>query len=138
VSYDEVVRFKQSALQDEVSSQSTLSPHSGAFMQWVADNINHDSCTTDGHGSFHGMGVIAISTKTAAGRKTVISTATKRSKRLAQRLVKKVTAYLGLEILTYVPERNGMSNISFGQYLDLLSKDSLRVSLNIDLLRSKH
>ena len=68
VSYDEVVRFKQSVLQDEVSSQSSLSSYPGAFTQWVADNVDHNSCTIDGRGSFHGMGIIAVSTKTGITR----------------------------------------------------------------------
>jgi len=97
VSYDEVVRFKQSVLQDEVSSQSSLSSYPGAFTQWVADNVDHNSCTIDGRGSFHGMGIIAVSTKTGAGRETVRSTAIKR---LARRPVKEVTAHLGVEIVT--------------------------------------
>ncbi|WAR07373.1 LOW QUALITY PROTEIN: hypothetical protein MAR_017331, partial [Mya arenaria] len=31
----------------------------GKFLQFVADNVDHNACTLDGHGTFHGMGIIA-------------------------------------------------------------------------------
>ena len=34
----------------------------GAFTQWVADNVDHNLATLDGQESFHGMGIIAVST----------------------------------------------------------------------------
>ena len=59
VTYDEVLRYKQSVLQ----SKSCLTNISkGMFTQWVADNVDHNMATFDGKGSFHGMGIIAIST----------------------------------------------------------------------------
>ena len=133
VLYDEVVRFKQSVLQDEVFSQSSLSPYPSSFTQWVGDNVDHNTGTIDGRGSFHGMGVIAISTKTTADREAVRSTAVKR---LARRPAKEVTADKGIPILTYVPERNGLASTYFAHQKDLLSKDSRPVSTNLDLLWS--
>jgi len=35
---------------------------SGAFTQWVADNVDHNVASLDGTGSLHGMGIIAVST----------------------------------------------------------------------------
>ena len=34
----------------------------GSFIQYVADNVDHNVCTIDGHGTFHGMGMIAAIT----------------------------------------------------------------------------
>jgi len=34
----------------------------GKFLQFVADNVDHNTRTLDGHGSFHGMGIIACTT----------------------------------------------------------------------------
>ncbi|WAR14553.1 LOW QUALITY PROTEIN: hypothetical protein MAR_004658 [Mya arenaria] len=31
----------------------------GKFLQFVADNVDHNACTLDGHGTFHRMGIIA-------------------------------------------------------------------------------
>jgi hypothetical protein len=32
------------------------------FLQFIADNVNHNIRTLDGHNTFHGMGIIATST----------------------------------------------------------------------------
>ena len=36
--------------------------HNQPFLQFVADNVDHNTGTIDGHGTFHGMGIIASST----------------------------------------------------------------------------
>lgn len=62
VSYDEVVKYKQSVIQSE-TLETLLSEYTpGTFTQWVADNVDHNVITLDGQGTFHGMGIIAIST----------------------------------------------------------------------------
>ncbi len=33
-----------------------------SFVQYVADNADHNLCTLDGKGTFHGMGIIATIT----------------------------------------------------------------------------
>ena len=30
------------------------------FVQWVADNVDHNICTLSGKGTFHGMGMISV------------------------------------------------------------------------------
>ncbi|WAR07353.1 LOW QUALITY PROTEIN: hypothetical protein MAR_017311, partial [Mya arenaria] len=32
---------------------------SASYTKFVADNVDHNACTLDGHGTFHGMGIIA-------------------------------------------------------------------------------
>lgn len=59
VTYNEVIRFKQSILFDK-KEDSDISPASD-FTQWVSDNVDHNIATLDGKGTFHGMGIISCS-----------------------------------------------------------------------------
>ena len=59
VSYDEVVRFKQSVMQAHTGFSAEPRNLSGAFTQFIADNVDHNVCTLDGKGTFHGMGMIS-------------------------------------------------------------------------------
>ena len=55
-SYQEVQRFGQNAAVD----QGTQIPnHTSEFVQYVADNVDHNIRTLDGNDTFHGMGIIA-------------------------------------------------------------------------------
>lgn len=47
-----------------VASQRTDIPgySDGRFIQYVADNVDHNIRTIDGHNTFHGMGIIAAVT----------------------------------------------------------------------------
>ena len=62
ISYDDVTRYKQSVVEMETPNDvlSNLAP--GSFIHWVGDNIDHNINTIDGKETFHGMGVIAVST----------------------------------------------------------------------------
>ena len=61
ISYDEVVKYKQSVIQSETLENLLSEYIPGTFTQWVADNVDHNVVSLDGQGSFHGMGIIAIS-----------------------------------------------------------------------------
>ena len=58
ISYDEVKRYKQSALMDEDHKLDHLND---VFTQFVVDNVDHNTDTLDGKGTFNGMGIIAFS-----------------------------------------------------------------------------
>ena len=62
ISYDEVTRYKHSVIQSENGDNLLAEYLPGAFTQWVADNVDHNLATLDGQESFHGMGIIAVST----------------------------------------------------------------------------
>ena len=62
ITYDEVARYKQSVIQGENSDNLLAEYLPGAFTQWVADNMDHNLATLDRQGTFHGMGIIAVST----------------------------------------------------------------------------
>ncbi len=59
-SYYTVQNYEKSA----AVSQGTDIPgyEAGSFIQYVADNVDHNIRTLDGHGTFHGMGIIAAIT----------------------------------------------------------------------------
>ena len=59
VSYSETTRFKHSVLKMEPIIETVGTNEPGLFTQFVADNFDHNIRTLDGHGSFHGMGIIS-------------------------------------------------------------------------------
>ena len=61
ISYDEVVKYKQSVIQSEALENLLSEYIPGTFTQWVADNVDHNVVSLDGQGSFHSMGIIAVS-----------------------------------------------------------------------------
>ena len=62
ISYDEVNRYKQSAIESESLDNLLAEYLPDAFTQWVADNVDHNVASLDGIGSLQGMGIIAVST----------------------------------------------------------------------------
>lgn len=61
ISYDEVVKYKQSVIQSETLENILSEYIPGTFTQWVADNVDHNLVSLDGQRSFHDAGIIAIS-----------------------------------------------------------------------------
>ena len=62
ITYDEVVRYKQSVIQSETLESLLTEYPPDTFTQWAADNVDHNVATLDGQGTFHGMEILAIST----------------------------------------------------------------------------
>ena len=58
ISANEVALFKESAIE---SMHSTGTDEGREFIHWVADNVDHNIATLTGKRTFHGMGIIAIS-----------------------------------------------------------------------------
>ena len=58
-SYHEVHHFEQNAA---VSYGADIPNFSSQFVQYVADNVDHNTRTLDGNDTFHGMGMIAVIT----------------------------------------------------------------------------
>ena len=59
-SYNEVLNYQQSASVSQGLDLSEFFP--GQWMQYIADNVDHDIRTIDGRNTFHGMGIIAAVT----------------------------------------------------------------------------
>lgn len=60
ITHDEVGRYKQSIVQCNHLDLPNSYAHS--FTQWSGDNVDHNLKTLDGTGTFHGMGIISMST----------------------------------------------------------------------------
>ena len=58
-SYTEVQRYEKNAA---VTPASAASPDSCQFVQYVADNVDHNVQTLDGSGTVHAMGMISVTT----------------------------------------------------------------------------
>lgn len=61
VSYDEVIRNKQSVVVSRTPGHAPNVSYPPAFTQWVADNVDHNVWTLDSYGSFNGKGIISAS-----------------------------------------------------------------------------
>ncbi|XP_037043653.1 uncharacterized protein LOC119079700 [Bradysia coprophila] len=71
-SYSEVLRFRYCA----ASTVEEIHPNPNQMVKFVADNIDHDTRTIDGKGTFHGMGIIAAFTPGQSSKVVVRSKAT--------------------------------------------------------------
>ena len=117
ISYDEVIRYKQSVIQSETLETLLSEYEPGTFTQWVADNVDHNIITLDGQGTFHGMGIIAVSTPhdklPLKARSRVIS-------RQSRILVTELTKDKGLPLLKYIPSvTKALASVSYDPILQL-------------------
>lgn len=105
-SYTEVQRYASCAAATQGTSIQGVFPES--FIQFVADNVDHNVRTLDGYNTFHGIGIIA--------GVTPISRIPVTSDDLIQ---------LGkIEIHHYRQPTNRMSNLSFASLKDMQKMDS--------------
>ncbi len=104
----------------------------GTFTQWVADNVDHNIATVDGRGTFHGMGIIAVSTPNDNRPLTPRPRIITRQDRVD---VGKLVEGKGVPILNYTrsPE-SGLSSVKYVSMLELQSPLTLPPGLNTDLL----
>ena len=70
-SYSEVQAFEKcSALAQGLDTEVAQS-NSERVVQFIADNVDHDIATLDGHGTFHGMGIVAAITPAINSEKLI-------------------------------------------------------------------
>ena len=60
ISYDEVNRYKQSVIENNNIIDMQKDLLEDAFVQYSADNVDQNTYTIDGKGTFHGTGIISI------------------------------------------------------------------------------
>ena len=134
ISSEEVYRFKQSIMHMEQAQGSSTGHYPSRFTQWTGDNVDQNVATLDGLGSFHGMGLIAVSTVLDSYQPGVKHQATECMKHeTAQESVKS----LGLPIKEYfVPELRPLSAVTVCQVRLLQEPIRLRESLRLNLLWS--
>jgi len=68
-SYSEVINFERSAAVSQGTNISNLQTKD--FVQYVADNVDHNICTLDGSNTFHGMGMIVAVTPSIRNKKQI-------------------------------------------------------------------
>ena len=80
-SYSEVKQFERSA---SIARADDI-PHyfPGQFIQYVADNVDHNVSSLDGKDTFHGMGIIATVTPCARERKIEVQKASVSAEEIA-------------------------------------------------------
>ena len=131
ISYDEVIRYKQSVIQSENQDNLLTEYLPGNFTQWVADNVDHNIMTLDGQGSFHGMGVIAISTPNT---ETSLTTKLQAVKRLQCIKVNQLVKDKGVQISSYFNSSKSLASVLFKPVMQLKFPYTLPSELYSDLL----
>ncbi|KAG1647735.1 hypothetical protein GQR58_030367 [Nymphon striatum] len=129
-SYREVSRFKQSSMATEDASEVAVTLPPGSFAQYVADNVDHNLCTLDGKKTFHGMGIIQVSTNSSGTHNRE-----KAIKRQKLELVNLVTKNRGIPIKQYIETNfSVMSTKIFKSMRDLQFEKNVSLEKNINLL----
>ena len=110
VTHDEVTRYKQSVVEAK-EEDPRLHSYPASFTQWVADNVDHNQVTLDGLGTFHGMGIIAISTRAS---ESTVELREKAFKRLKRARVASIAKGHGIDIQLYCSqEPRSLASLSF-------------------------
>ncbi len=126
-------RYKQSVIQSESLDNLLTEYYPGTFTQRVADNVDHNVATLDGHGSLHGMGIMAISTSKDCGTPLIAkSRVISRQERMkTDELVKDK----GVPIVQYIgPLERGLRSVIFKPTIELQAPYTLPSEVYSDLL----
>ncbi|XP_071165969.1 uncharacterized protein [Mytilus edulis] len=119
-SYYEVQKFESSAA--AVQGVDLPGDISSSFVQFVADNVDHNTRTIDGLNTFHGMGIIAG-----------ITPGTKRTQPIPRIAFStdEIKALAKIEIKYYKPQSDRMAELS---YAELKNLNTLDKTFRLDLL----
>ena len=77
---DEVTLYRQSVLEASTTLSATL--RNGAFIQWSADNVDHNLATLDGKGTFYAMEIVTA--VNASGTFSKLTQITRLKKKLVE------------------------------------------------------
>ena len=121
LSYDELIRYKQSIVQCD--SVDNLPPYPVCYTQFVADNVDHNInllCTTDGQNTFHGMGIIAVSALCLMDETLRDQYAEVPVPRCPRRKVADIVRSRGIPILPYdIPQKSGLCSMQLNDWSTL-------------------
>ena len=118
-SYQEVQRFEHNAAQSHGTDIPNLSTE---FVQYGADNVDPNIRTLDGHGTFHGMGmIVAVTPETSSGQ----------SIPRAKITFLDVAAVGRVQIHFHKEESHGMSAVTYQKLLYLKAQNCYA---NLDVL----
>jgi len=119
-SYPEIQKYERSAAVHRGTDLPGLK--SDTFVQYIADNVDHNIRTLDGLNTFHGMGIIATTTPGNQSSKAVPRV----------NVTAEDIADVGrISIAFYKPQINGMDSLKYGQIPSFLVQDE---TCNADLL----
>jgi len=139
ISSAEVHRFKQSVMLSEENKSSVCESMTNHFTQWVGDNVDHNVASIDGRGSFHGMGLIAVTSLTGTNKMALRQAAIKRLSRVS---AKASVRSLGLPIQEYTkPGKSSLSLVVIKELRQLKSPVNFSLASKLDLIwmsRSLH
>ena len=118
-SYTEVKTFEANAA---ISQSTDIPGYADSFLQYTADNVDHNSDTLDGHNTFDGMGIIATTTPGTSR--------TKQAPRL--RVTSEDVKSKGqMDIVYYQSKNKGFGDKTFEQMKKLRAPDP---SVHVDIL----
>lgn len=125
-SYSEVQKFElNAALASSETQDSDISGTGEHMIQYIADNVDHNLRTIDGHGTFHGMGIISTFTPRMQ-RHNVIPR--------SNVSIQEVTALSRIDIRYHKPRNNPLGSLKYGEikvgeYVDLSWKTDVLSSV---------
>ena len=128
MSYDEVCRFKQVVIQ---SGNDYHEDGKAQFIQYSADNVDHNIRTLDGRGTFHGMGIISMQIDNERRRKESNS---KNIRRFTKKKSSGVLENKGVQIENYITlNRSALSTLKLIPLnkLETMQIDILQHSVDI-------
>lgn len=127
VSSDEVKLFKQSAItQEELNADQTEEPQTDKFAQWAADNVDHNICTLTGKGTFHGMGIISMSSQSTIPDRSIARLKKNEFHGFSNTGVP-ITPYNG-------SSKIGLSKLNLKSMRELIIQPSLAPEMSLDLV----
>lgn len=130
ISHEEVNRYKQSVLQTE-NFEDWISMSASGFIQWSADNVDHNTVTSDGKNTFHGMGIIASTTLTGDNLVPHVEPVLQQKRVPVQELIKDK----GVPIVSSIgPAQPAIRNYVFKPRKELLTSCTLPSDGNCDVL----
>ena len=131
-SYSEVTRFKQAVVMTE-DIGDILQSNAGEenFTTFVAVNVDHNIATLDDHGTFHGMGVIAVITN----KENLVEIKPLRNRPKKNVKVGELVKKKGIPITSYdFSSQEGLHTIFFESYTNVLDRFTNPASITIDKL----
>ena len=130
VSYDEVIRYKQSVVLATDPDHISGPAYPNAFTQWVADNVDHNIRTLGGYGTFHGMGIISASTPSCG---QFVSPSVNVLRQSRQLLTAEILKNRGICIVPY-HGTDGLATITLASVRQLQSPTVVPPVTNLNLL----
>ena len=98
------------------------------FVQWVADNVDHNIVTLTGKGTFHGMGIISVNSSGFTFNDSV-------PRLKERRKTSSSICHKGIDVFQFIgSSQNGLSKIKFDSILQLKSPSIIPSAICYNLI----